>query len=232
MNQKRVCPGVPKRYRIRSSAMVMRPKSMATVVVSLPGTLDGSSMPWPAEVMTASVVSGSISETAPTKVVFPTPKPPATTIFAEVISEGRAPARSELAKSTQNPSQQIHPLRETLAGSGTVQREQAVGDHVGDEDPGHPERQPGERREFGKRLCFRLTQHGDAVLVMSGETRFLYGRRSGDQDCFDRDVPDRFGPAAGHRVRPHQVAPGIVRLCHIAVTSSPPGFTRTPAPSG
>src|SRR5690349_14823269 len=133
MNQKRVCPGVPKRYRIRSSAMVMRPKSMATVVVSLPGTLDGSSMPWPAEVMTASVVSGSISETAPTSVVLPTPKPPATTIFAEVISLGCAPARSELAKSTQHPFQQIHPLREPSFGSGAVQRQQPVGHHVRDQ---------------------------------------------------------------------------------------------------
>jgi len=31
----------------------------------------------------ASVRSGSISETDPTKVVLPTPKPPATTIFVE-----------------------------------------------------------------------------------------------------------------------------------------------------
>src|SRR5689334_23203008 len=119
--------------------MVMRPKSIATVVVPFSGTLDASSMPAPAAVITASVVSGSISETAPTIVVLPTPKPPAMTIFAEVISEGGAPARSELAKSTQNPSQKIHPLRVTLAGSGTVQREQTVVDHVGDENPGHPE---------------------------------------------------------------------------------------------
>ena len=39
-----------------------------------------------ASVMTASVVSGSISETAPTSVVLPTPKPPAMTIFAEVVA--------------------------------------------------------------------------------------------------------------------------------------------------
>src|SRR5512142_2795641 len=101
--------------------MVIRPKSIATVVVALPGTFDASSTPWPAEVITASVVSGSISDTAPTSVVLPTPKPPATTIFAEVISLGWAPARSELAKSTQHPFQKIHPLREALLGSGAVQ---------------------------------------------------------------------------------------------------------------
>ncbi|WP_233576638.1 hypothetical protein [Saccharopolyspora rhizosphaerae] len=35
--------------------------------------------------MTASVVSGTISDTEPTNVVLPAPKPPATTIFAEVV---------------------------------------------------------------------------------------------------------------------------------------------------
>ena len=41
-------------------------------------------MPGEASVITASVVSGMISDTAPTNVVLPTPKPPATTIFVEV----------------------------------------------------------------------------------------------------------------------------------------------------
>ena len=35
MKSKRFCPGVPNRYSTRSSSTVMRPKSMATVVVSL-----------------------------------------------------------------------------------------------------------------------------------------------------------------------------------------------------
>ncbi len=41
-------------------------------------------MPADASVITASVVSGRISDTAPTNVVFPTPNPPATTIFVDV----------------------------------------------------------------------------------------------------------------------------------------------------
>src|SRR3954466_14606135 len=195
MNQNRVWPGVPNRYRIRSSAIVMRPKSMATVVVSLPGTLDASSMPCPAEVITASVVSGSISETAPTIVVLPTPKPPAITIFAEVISLGCAPARSELAKSTQHPFQQIHPLREPLPGSGAVQQQEPVGDHVGHEHPGDTQRKPHVGRDFGQRLRPWLTQHGDAVLVMPGEPGLLHTGLVGDQDGFDRDVAPRLGPA-------------------------------------
>ncbi len=72
---------------------------MATVVVLLSGVADRSSWSWLASVMTASVVSGMISETDPTKVVLPTPKPPATTIFAEIVAEvailcgGLPPAR-------------------------------------------------------------------------------------------------------------------------------------------
>src|ERR1041384_5840130 len=85
MNQNRCCPGVPNRFRIRSLSSDTRPKSMATVVVTLPGTADRSSTPTEAWVMTDSVVSGVISETEPTNVVLPTPNPPATTIFADVV---------------------------------------------------------------------------------------------------------------------------------------------------
>jgi hypothetical protein len=46
---------------------------------------DKSSTSTLASVITASVVNGTISDTEPTNVVLPTPKPPATTIFAEVV---------------------------------------------------------------------------------------------------------------------------------------------------
>ena len=45
MNQNRVWPGVPNRYRIRSRSIEIRPKSIATVVVVLPGTCRVSSTP-------------------------------------------------------------------------------------------------------------------------------------------------------------------------------------------
>src|SRR6478752_1937441 len=88
---------------------------MATVVVVLPGTCRMSSTPSPAEVMMASVVSGVISETEPTSVVLPTPKPPAITIFADVTrpDDGRR-AMSEPAKSTQHPLQQFRTHRVVL----------------------------------------------------------------------------------------------------------------------
>jgi hypothetical protein len=83
---------------------------MATVVVVLSGVADRSSTPALAEVMTASVVSGVISETEPTKVVLPTPNPPATTIFTDVMA-AVSPAEDrtglELAKSTEHPFEQV-----------------------------------------------------------------------------------------------------------------------------
>src|SRR5690348_17714120 len=106
--------------------MLIRPKSMATVVVILPGTCRLSSTPSPAEVMMASVVSGVISETEPTSVVFPTPNPPAMTIFADVTRPaiGRG-AMSEPAKSTQHPLQQFCAYRVVvLERGGLVHRDQ------------------------------------------------------------------------------------------------------------
>src|SRR5512138_1939641 len=85
MNPNRSCPGVPNRYMTSVSSTVMRPKSMATVVVVLPWTWCVSSMPVEALVIAASVRSGSISEIAPTKVVFPTPNPPAMTNLTDVM---------------------------------------------------------------------------------------------------------------------------------------------------
>src|SRR6478609_1505995 len=133
MNQKRSCPGVPNRYRIRSSSRVMRPKSMATVVVVLPETWLRSSMPALALVMTASVRRGLISETAPTRVVLPTPKPPATTIFAEVVARLGAAAALELAKSTEDPFEQrdVGLVAGFAAGSGLVDADEAGLGQVG-----------------------------------------------------------------------------------------------------
>src|SRR5437762_3255325 len=126
---------------MRSRSMVMRPKSIATVVVTLPGTCRVSSTPSPAEVMIASVVSGVISETEPTSVVFPTPKPPAMTIFADVTRPviGRG-AMSEPAKSTQHPLQQFRAHRVVrVKRRRLVNRDHSIRGHVGDQHPGYPE---------------------------------------------------------------------------------------------
>src|SRR5512139_3056968 len=120
---------------MRSRSIEMRPKSMATVVVVLLGIWRVSSTPTPAEVMMASVVSGVISETEPTSVVLPTPKPPAITIFADVTRP--VPGRcdiSELPKSTQHPLKQFCSNRVVVVERGRlVHRDQAIGGHVRDQ---------------------------------------------------------------------------------------------------
>ena len=63
--------------------MVMRPKSSATVVVFFRSTPARLSSPVCLPTLSASSVdSGRISLTEPTRVVLPTPKPPATRILA------------------------------------------------------------------------------------------------------------------------------------------------------
>src|ERR1700740_868056 len=54
---------------------------MVTVMVFFSGTWASASTSVEDSVITASVVSGVISDTDPTNVVLPTPKPPATTIL-------------------------------------------------------------------------------------------------------------------------------------------------------
>src|SRR3954470_13719440 len=170
MNQKRVWPGVPNRYRMRSRSMLIRPKSIATVVVVLPGTCRLSSTPTPAEVMIASVVSGVISETDPTSVVLPTPKPPAMTIFADVTrpAAGRCDM-SEPAKSTQHPFQQFraHRIGLVFQRGGLVNRDQTIGGHVGDDHSSHTERQLHACGDLGKRLHAAAVAHRRNVLMLA-----------------------------------------------------------------
>src|ERR1700759_3348091 len=104
MNQKRFWPGVPKRYSTRASARVIRPKSMATVVVDLAGVWARSSTPTDSLVTSASVRSGTISDTDPTRVVPPPPTPPATTIFVEAAVL-RLPL--EGTESTEGPFEEV-----------------------------------------------------------------------------------------------------------------------------
>src|SRR5215467_13178275 len=89
---------------MRSLASVIRPKSMATVVVVFSSEPCSGSTVLLAWVIHASVLTGGISETVPTRVVFPTPNPPATTIFAEVTFGGTR--SGELAKAINDSLQQ------------------------------------------------------------------------------------------------------------------------------
>src|SRR3954464_15925910 len=76
---------------------------MATVVVAFVGTAARSSTPSDSLVTSGSERRGTISETEPTRVVLPTPKPPATTIFGEAAVR----LRLESTESTESHSEKV-----------------------------------------------------------------------------------------------------------------------------
>src|SRR6478735_5003349 len=224
MNQKRRCPGVPKRYSTRSSASVIRPKSIATVVVALVGTAARSSTPSDSLVTSASVRSGSISDTAPTSVDLPTPKPPAMTIFVD------AAARCALvvSKSTEGPFDELETLISRRAvGDGGLDADQALLDQVTQQHPGDADRHLGEGRHLG---------HGTPIADLEN---LRSGR--GEHGCFRTRLKAERGlhgqldlrgrPACGEGVGPDQsrAVALVLRLGwrrHGAWSGQPPVPTR------
>src|SRR6266487_3473466 len=135
MKPNRSCPGVPNRYSLRPSSMVMQPKSSATVVDVLAGTSRARSTS-AAEEIAASVVNGRISEIADTAVVLPTPKPPAMTIFTGI--GGRCAPGSGSAdgfESTHHSLDQFRVMRKREARS--LDGEISLRGEVGYEYPGN-----------------------------------------------------------------------------------------------
>src|SRR3990170_8876498 len=115
----------------------MRPKSMATVVVALVGTAARSSTPSDSLVTRASVRSGWISETDPTRVVFPTPNPPAMTILVDAADRWAL----ERAESTKSPFDEVSTLVvRRLVGDGRLDAEMPLLDEVPQEDPDDTDR--------------------------------------------------------------------------------------------
>src|SRR5688500_13274611 len=126
---------------------------MATVVGTLFGVAARTSTPAPASVITASVVSGTISDTEPTNVVLPTPKPPATTIFAEVVGF-RSPSAAlglEPAKPTEHPLKEINGRLVPRDQATLMNQNQTHARHVADQHPGHAEREPEVGGDLGHR---------------------------------------------------------------------------------
>src|SRR5688500_16465821 len=157
MKRKRSCPGVPNKYRIKSSPSVMRPKSIATVVDVLVGEAEpASSTPSLTRVIAASVVSGVISEIEPTNVVFPTANPPAMMILTGIgtLSDSLAEeSTSERLKAIENPFQKLD--IGTVAGlrrrRGMAVEQPFIG-HIADEYACHTQCEFQVCRHFGDRL--------------------------------------------------------------------------------
>src|SRR5690348_6693787 len=204
MNQNLCWPGVPNKYSTRPASRVTRPKSIATVVVVLSGVWDRSSTPSLTEVMTASVVSGVISETEPTNVVLPAPKPPATTILTDVTatSASRPLAALELAKSTKHPFKEVE-IWPALPMVRLVDTDQSLHRHVPDEDTGNAEWHSQDGGDLGDRPP--VTAVSKNGLAFRAQYRKIAGFivRCGHHSL-DPQLITGFRPAAGYRIRTNQ----------------------------
>src|ERR1700692_846891 len=115
---------------------------MATVVVVFSSEPCSGSTALPACVIHASVLTGGISETVLTRVVFPTPKPPATTIFADVTFGGTR--SGELARAINDSLQQ--PVVKRGRVGVFVDLHVVAGSQVLEQHAGDAERHAGVRR--------------------------------------------------------------------------------------
>src|SRR5580693_5024396 len=235
MNQKRSWPGVPKRYRASRLAIVIRPKSIATVVVVLSPTPLRSSTPTLFWVSASSVRSGRISLIVLTSVVLPTPNPPATRILKGVnwLSSG-------------GPSEGTEPIEYLLeqvgARLGAWSASGQHGDHLLLDQVGqqHPDDAEGQRH-VGRHVGHgpRLLAQAQELAVLRAELGRLGARqrragRGDDRDHVEHRVADRVSPASGQRVRPDDrtgfpVKPPVV-LGHGGLTR--PAFDARPAWAG
>src|SRR5262245_52813415 len=199
MKPNRSWPGVPNRYITSSSSTVMRPKSMATVVVVLFCTFDVSSIPTDSVVIAASVVSGVISDTDPTNVVLPTPKPPATTNFTEVM---RRIGALETSDTVDHPRQhgQFNVDRVVV-----VYDEPVRGNQITDEYARDAERELEFRGHFGDRV------RGSAELQdASGFERCVPRVGTGLHQRLDAQRVSRARTSAGHHERTYEIAHGYL----------------------
>src|SRR5690606_7370493 len=222
--QNRFCPGAPNKYSTISSEIVMRPKSRATVVVSLRSRPLRSSTPSLATVISSSLVSGGISLTAPTKVVFPTPKPPATTSFTGIgaalsFPGARVPGWLESAKPT------VYLLQDVSADFSTrrAHEDRAMFEQVAAKHPDHTRglgHHRGELRD-GHRPVARVQY----ALVFRGELeprRFRPGLDGDDLRGLIEPRAIAWGSATRDRVGPDYRSRFLVipRLVHGQVLSA------------
>src|SRR5262245_20334546 len=170
----------------------MRPKSIATVVVTFLSMSVVSSTPCDSDVIAASVLSGGISDTAFTKVVFPTPKPPATTSFTEVTLRVRelcalgalagcvaGPAPTEESKGADTFDHPREGREFDLDGVAATGFETVLVDEVTDDHDRHPERNAELGGDLGDRDRFVTQVHDSCRFeteVVEGSVDCLHHR--------------------------------------------------------
>src|SRR5829696_6816472 len=208
MNQKRDWPGVPNRYRISCSSTVMRPKSMATVVVVLSGT----------------------------KAVLPAPNPPATRtlsgISSRLVGGGRRRV-STRTESIEQPSQDLMTgAAVAVGGSWQVDLQVAAVGEVAHKHPGHPDRHPQGGADLGEGLGPGAHLDDGPRLHLEGGAGGKGQPGGGDHRLQRELLAGGSGPPTGERVdRHHPVdVPALVRG-HGLARSGGPGAGRPPGVS-
>src|SRR3954471_22654368 len=130
----------------------MRPKSIATVVVDLAGVWARSSTPTDSLVTSASVRRGTISETDPTRVVLPTPNPPAMTIFVEAAVRLTPGAALECAESTEGPFEKVKAfVGGGVLGQGRLHVDEPLLHEISEQDAHDTDRTLDQGRHLGDR---------------------------------------------------------------------------------
>src|SRR2546429_2066383 len=221
MKPNRSWPGVPNRYSLRSSSMVMQPKSNATVVDVFAGTSPVRSICAANEVIGASVVSGGISEITDSAVGLPTPKPPAMTIFTGIGGRClRGCGSADSFESTDHPLDQVPVLRKREARA--LDDEVPQRGEVGDEHPGHADVQPEPGGYLGHGHRRRTELDDFAVLERQPAVRGL--AQAGGQYLGPdlQRVVDRLRPAGREQVRPQPRDGAVVPRTGDAVVLTAP----------
>src|SRR5660397_178731 len=216
MNRKRSCPGVQNKESHNEPGSAMRPKSMATVVVVLRSvTPPASSTPIDFSVIAASVLSGSMSEIEPMKVVLPTAKPPSITILTTVGAcaasldataalEGCDAIKDTLQK-TQGQSA-IGVVRCRIFGCPSgVNSQVFFFSKIRDQHPDHTQRKSGMSRELSNGLVLARSELQDLLLFRGETPKILYvGGRFNQRFHWQVRVGSTDAPP-GHGIRPDRV---------------------------
>src|SRR5215207_11576585 len=200
--------------------MVIRPKSMATVVVVFPVTRLMSSIPSDTSVIRASVRSGGISDTAPTNVVFPTPKPPAITILTGTGASGGSAGTEPLQESFENGH-----VRAVGCPRWRVDGQVAARREIPDQDPRDTQRYVQARCQLDHRRQ-ALAEVDDGSLFPLQRERPLPTQVGHAEQRLHRKLgPPGAGPAAGQRVGGNHTPAPFGRIRRFRHASPLPGPT-------
>src|SRR6516162_4004064 len=204
MNQKRSWPRVPNRYRLTPPRKLIRPKSMATVVVVFRSTPAVSSMPVPRSLSTSSVRSGRISLIVRTSVVLPTPNPPAMMILVMI----GAAARSEGLESIEHIPHHAQVGYRAVTGP-PEHRDKPFLVQVAEQDPDHRQRQVDIGGHVGD--DHGTPAHGQDSPVFGAQPGHVRQRRAGRRHHVDEieRLPPGPGAAPGKGIGPDD-RPGLL----------------------